>query len=129
MYTCHLISNISELLPLFEIGYLEMANCFYLSTVYYHVLGNFEQTLCIRSCNEDVIFAKKSNYCTGSALFRGTLQVTQADLTEFTKPQVKLKNLLFLIKSSPPAPFSFFLFFFLKCPHYYSFNVLSLLSR
>ena len=48
--TCQVISNISQLLPLFDTDHLEIANCFNLSIVF-HLLGDFGQALFIRSCH------------------------------------------------------------------------------
>ena len=64
------ISNISQLLPLFDIDHLEIANCSNLTIVFYP-LGNFGQALCIRSCHEDLILTRKSHNCAGIAFIQG----------------------------------------------------------
>ena len=68
--TCHLISNISQLLPLFDVEDLKIANCFNLTIVFYP-LGNFGQALCIRLCHEDLILTRKSHNCAGMAFIQG----------------------------------------------------------
>ena len=68
--TCHVISNISQLLPLFDVDHLEIANCPNLTIVFY-TLGNFGQALCIRSCHEDLILTRKSHNCAGIAFIQG----------------------------------------------------------
>ena len=64
--TCHVISNISQLLP----SYLELANCSNL-TIVFLPLGNFGQALCIRSCHEELILERNSHNCTGIAFIEG----------------------------------------------------------
>ena len=66
----HVIPNISQLLPLFDVDHLEIANCSNLTTVF-HPLCNFGQVLCIRSCHEDMILTKKSHNCAGIAFIQG----------------------------------------------------------
>ena len=56
--TCHVISNISQLLPP---DHLKIANCSNLTIVFYP-LGNFGQALCMRSCQ---ILTRKSHNCSG----------------------------------------------------------------
>ena len=68
--TCHVISNISQLLPLFDLDRLEIANCSNLTIVFY-TLGNFGQALCIRSCHEDLIMTRKSHNCAGITFIQG----------------------------------------------------------
>ena len=68
--TCHVISNISQLLPLFDVDYLEIANCPNLATFFYP-LGNFGQALCIRSCHEDLILTRKGHNGAGIAFIQG----------------------------------------------------------
>ena len=68
--TCNVISNISQLLPLFDADHLEIANCFNLATVFYP-LENFGQALCIRLCHEDLILTRKSHNCPGIAFIQG----------------------------------------------------------
>ena len=68
--TCHVISNISHLLPLFNVGHLEIANCSNL-TIVFDPLGNSGQALCIRSCHEDLILTRKSYNCAGIAFIQG----------------------------------------------------------
>ena len=65
--TCHVISNISQLLPP---DHLKIANCSDLTTVFYP-LGDFGQALCIRSCHEDLILTRKSHDCSGIAFMQG----------------------------------------------------------
>ena len=65
--TCHVISNISQLLPP---DHLKIANCFNLTIVFYP-LGNFGQALCIKSCHEDLILTRKSHNCGGIAFIQG----------------------------------------------------------
>ena len=68
--TRHVISNISQLLPLFDVDHLKMTNCSNLTTAFYP-LGNFGQALCIRSCHEDLILTRKSHNCPGIELIQG----------------------------------------------------------
>ena len=56
--------------PLFNVDSLEIANCSNLTTVFYP-LSNFRQTLCIRSCHEDMILRRKNHNCTGIAFIQG----------------------------------------------------------
>ena len=55
---------------LFDINYLEIANCSNKSIVFY-LYCDFLQALFVRSCHEDVILTKKSHNCTGTAFFQG----------------------------------------------------------
>ena len=68
--TCHVISNISQLFPLFDVDHMEIASCSNLTTVFYP-LGNFGQVWCIRSCHEDLILTRKSHNCAGIAFIQG----------------------------------------------------------
>ena len=68
--TCHVLSNISQLFPLFDVDHLETANCYNLTIVFYP-LGSFGQALCIRSCHEDLIVTRKSNNCAEIAFIQG----------------------------------------------------------
>ena len=52
----------------------------------------FRQALLIRWCHEDVMLTRKSHYCAGSALFRGTLQELKVDLTDFNKMHLLLQS-------------------------------------
>ena len=77
--TCHVISNMTnilQLLPLFDVDHLEIANCSDLTIVFYP-LGNRGQALCIRSCYEDLNLTRNSNNCIGIAFIQETLQVAQ----------------------------------------------------
>ena len=56
--------------PLFDVHYLEIANCPNLTIVFYP-WGNFGQALCIRSCHEDLILTRKSHNCTGITFIQG----------------------------------------------------------
>ena len=56
--------------PLFDADHLKIANCSNLTIVLYP-LGNFGQTLCIRSCHEDLILTRKSHNCSGIAFIQG----------------------------------------------------------
>ena len=69
--TYHVISNIAQLVPLFDVDHLEIANCFNLTIVFYP-FANFGQTLCIRSRHGDQILTRKSHNCAGIALIQGT---------------------------------------------------------
>ena len=62
--TCHVISNILQLIPLFDI--LKIANCSLLKHCL-NFLGDFAQALLIRSRHEDVILTRKSHNCAGTA--------------------------------------------------------------
>ena len=66
--TCHVISDISQLFPLFDVDHLELASCSNLTIVY--PLGNFGQALCFRSCHEDLISKRKSHNCAGIAFIQ-----------------------------------------------------------
>ena len=68
--TCHLMSNVSLLLPLFYVDHLEIANCSNLSTVYY-LLGDFGRELFIGPCHEDVVLTRKSHSCDRTAFVSG----------------------------------------------------------
>ena len=68
--TCHVISSISQFIPLFDVDHLEIANCSNLTIVFYP-LGNFGQALCIRLCHEDLILTRKSHNCAGIAFIQG----------------------------------------------------------
>ena len=65
--TCHIISNISQLLPP---DHLKIANCSNLTIVFYPK-GNFGQALCITSCHEGLILTRKSHNCSGTAFIQG----------------------------------------------------------
>ena len=80
--TCHIISNISQLLPLFDADHLEIANCSNLTIVFYP-LGNFGQAFCIRSCHEDLILTRKSHNCAGMSFIQGD-SAGGSELTEQT---------------------------------------------
>ena len=56
--------------PLFDVDHLEIANCSNLTIVFFP-LGNFGQSLCIRSCHEDLILTRKSHNCAGIAFIQG----------------------------------------------------------
>ena len=62
---CHVISNISQLLPLCDADHLEIANCSNLTIVFYP-LGNFGHI-----CHEDLILTRKSHNCAGIAFIQG----------------------------------------------------------
>ena len=68
--TCHVISNISQLLPLLDVDHLEITNRSDLTIVFYP-LGNFGQALCIRLCHEDMILTRKSHNCAGIEFIQG----------------------------------------------------------
>ena len=68
--THHVISNISQLHPLFDADHLKIANCSNLTIVFYP-LDNFGQALCIRSCHEDLILTRKSHNRGGIAFIQG----------------------------------------------------------
>ena len=63
-------SNISQLLPLFDVDHLEIENFSNLTIVFYP-LGNFGQALCIKACHEDLILTRKSHNCAGIAFIQG----------------------------------------------------------
>ena len=65
-----MISNIAQLLRLFDIDHLEIANCSNLSIVFY-LVGSFGQALFIRSCHEDAILTRKSHNHAGTAFVQG----------------------------------------------------------
>ena len=52
---------------------LQIANCSIksLSFTFWAILGNFGQAMLIRSCHEDVIFARKRHNCSGTAFVQG----------------------------------------------------------
>ena len=56
--------------PLFDVGHLEIANCSNFTIVFY-LQGNFGQSLCIRSCHEDLILKGKGHNCAGIAIIQG----------------------------------------------------------
>ena len=68
--TCYVISNFSQLLPLFDIDHLEIKNYSNLNIVFYF-LGDFGQVLLTRPCHEDVIMIRKSFNCTGIDIVQG----------------------------------------------------------
>ena len=70
MHTCHVISDISDLSPPFEIDHLEIVNYCTLGIVYY-LLGDLGQALFIRSCHENVILARKMGNWAGTAFSQG----------------------------------------------------------
>ena len=84
-----MISNISQLLPLFDVGHLEIAKCSNLTIVFYP-LSNFGQALCVRSCHEDLILTRKSHNCARITLIQVD-SVGASKLIEQTL-QIKTKN-------------------------------------
>ena len=68
--TCHVISKISQLFPLFDVDLLEIANCSDITIVFYP-LGSFGQALCTRSCHEDLLLTWKSHNCAKIAFIQG----------------------------------------------------------
>ena len=88
--TCHVISNVSQLLPLFDVGHLEIANCSNLTIVFYP-LSNFGQVLCMKLCHEDLILTRKSHNWAGIAFIQGD-SVCGSDLIEQTLRYCRLKS-------------------------------------
>ena len=62
--TCHVISNISRLLPS---DHLSCSNL----TIVFYPLGNIGRALCIRLCHEDLILTIKSHNCSGIVFILG----------------------------------------------------------
>ena len=58
---------------LINIDHLKIVNCFfiYLLRFVHYILGDFGQTLFIRSCHDDVILTRKKHNCTGTAFIQG----------------------------------------------------------
>ena len=68
--SCHVISNMSQLLPPVQIDDLEIANCS-ITALSCTVAGDFGQALLIRSCHEDVVSTRKSHNCAETAFVQG----------------------------------------------------------